>query len=404
MKRIVAIDTLRGFALLGILLMNIMYFAMPQLAYFNLTPYYSTEWYDRLTFTIVEVIANQKFMALFSILFGASVMLITSKMEEKDNPSLRYHYVRNFWLLLIGLAHSTFIWSGDVLALYAVSAFFLYPIRKLAARWHFILGLVIFLSAAPIYWLAGEILPFLDDDAIAELVEFWEPSEAEKQALIEQYRGPYQLANTYENPQDISDGVGIYYLTLLYNFFTRALGMMMMGMALFTWGILTASKSDIFYRRLVFIGLGIGLGLSVIGVILHEQYNWHALYSPFFGRIPNHVATPFTAFGYIGLIMLWSRTDLWRRLQDGLSDVGRMALTNYIVQSVIGTFIFYGWGLGLFGSVNRATQLLFVLGIWIFQIFFSVWWMARFRYGPLEWLWRSLSLWQIQSIRRETTD
>lgn len=336
MKRIVAIDTLRGFALLGILLMNIMYFAMPQLAYFNLTPYYSTEWYDRLTFALVEVIANQKFMALFSMLFGASVMLITSKMEEKGNNPLRYHYVRNFWLLLIGLAHSTFIWSGDVLALYAVSAFFLYPIRKLAARWQFILGLMIFLSAAPTYWLAGEIIPFLDNDAITELVEFWEPPEAEKQAIVEEYLGAYQFASAYENEntQDIGDGVGIYYLALLYNFFTRALGMMMMGMALFTWGVLTSSKSAVFYRRMVFIGLGVGLGLSIIGVILHEQYNWHVFYSPFFGRIPNHVATPFTAFGYIGLIMLWSRTDLWRRLQDGLSNVGRMALTNYIGRSM----------------------------------------------------------------------
>lgn len=398
-KRIIAIDTLRGFALLGILLMNIMFYAMPEIAYFNPTTLFGSAWYDRIAYALVHVIAENKFMAIFSMLFGASVILITKKMESKDINPARHHYTRNFWLLVIGLIHMNLIWSGDILALYAVSAFVLYPLRKLATRWQFVLGLGIFLSPVLVYWAAGEATAQLDDGSIVGLVEIWQPSQAMVQAKIDSYLGPYQLATTYESTDTQSLAAGIYYIALLYNFFTRALGMMLIGMALFSWGVVTASKSALFYRRMMVIGLSVGPLLSIIGLVLHERNSWDALYSPFAGQIWNHVATPFTAFGYVALVMLWSRTGLWGQLQDGLSNVGKMALTNYIGQSLIATFIFYGWGLGLFGSVNRAAQLLFVAAIWGFQIIFSSWWMTRFRYGPLEWLWRSLTYRRLQPIR-----
>ena len=176
--------------------------------------------------------------------------------------------------------------------------------------------------------------------------------------------------------------------------------MMLIGMALFSWGVVTADKSTTFYHRMLLIGLSVGPALSIIGLLLHAQNGWNALYSPFAGQIFNHVATLFTASGYVALIMLWSRTDRWRKLQDALANVGKMALTNYIGQSLIATFIFYGWGLGLFGGVNRAAQLLLVAAIWGFQIVFSSWWLARFRYGPLEWLWRSLALGRLQPLRK----
>lgn len=399
-KRIIAIDTLRGFALFGILLMNIMFYAMPQIAYFNPTTLFGAAWYDRLAYGLVHVVAENKFMALFSLLFGASVVLITNKTESKGSNPARYHYTRNFWLLVIGLIHMNLLWSGDVLALYAVSAFVLYPLRKLATRRQFVLGLVIFLSPVLVYWAAGAAAAQLDDASIAGLVDVWQPSAAMIQAKIDSYLGSYRLATSYESTDTQSLAAGFYYIALLYNFFTRALGMMLIGMALFSWGVVTAGKRPAFYRRLLLIGLSVGPVLSIIGLVLHEQNGWNALYSPFAGQIFNYVATPFTAFGYVALMMLWSRTDRWRNLQDGLANVGKMALTNYIGQSLIATFIFYGWGLGLFGSVNRAAQWLFVVAIWGLQIIFSSWWMTRFRYGPLEWLWRSLTYGRLQPLNK----
>ena len=118
------------------------------------------------------------------------------------------------------------------------------------------------------------------------------------------------------------------------------------------------------------------------------------------GRIPNLLATPLVVFGYVGLIMLWSRTPLWAGLQARLAATGRMALTNYIGQSLLGTFVFYGFGLGLFGSVNRIGQLGVVLLIWLLQLWLSPIWLRHFRYGPLEWAWRSLSHFRLQPLRR----
>lgn len=405
-QRIGAIDTLRGFALLGILLMNIMIFAMPSIAYYNPTAYSGDAWHDRLTYWTVHVLADQKFMALFSLLFGASVMLITSKMESTGTSPLRYHYVRNFWLLLIGMAHGLFIWYGDILTIYALTAFGLYPLRHIPARWQLGLGLAIFLLPTLGYTGAGGVVPATGAASIAQLTADWQPPETAIQKEIDRYLGPYQPAfvdgpMAPDPDETVGAAQGLYYLVLLFDFFARTLGMMLVGMALFKLGVLTANCSDTLYRRMLVIGLGVGVPLSVGGLVLHERNGWDVLYSPFVGQIPNQLATPFIAAGYIGLSMLWSRTNVLDWLQDGLSNVGKMALSNYIAQSLIATFIFYGYGLGLFGSVGRAAQLLVVVAIWGLQIAVSSWWMMRFRYGPLEWLWRSLSLFKPQPLRRE---
>ena len=218
-QRITAIDTLRGFALLGILLMNIMLYAMPQIAYFNPTAYFGTAWYDRLAYALVHVVAENKFMAIFSMLFGAGVVVITNRAESRGLNPVRYHYMRNFWLLVMGLIHMVLIWSGDVLTLYAVSGFVLYPLRKLATRRQFVLGLVIFLSPVLIYAVAGEATAQLDDEAIAGLVEVWQPSDAMLQAKVDSYRGSYRLATAYEATDTQSLAAAFYYIALLYNFF-----------------------------------------------------------------------------------------------------------------------------------------------------------------------------------------
>ena len=405
-QRIIAIDVLRGFALLGILLMNMSSFAMPGVAYSNPTTFGGNDVWNRLVFNLSHIFADQKMMALFSMLFGASVILVTSNLEKRGKSPLGFHYSRNFWLLVFGAIHSIFIWEGDILTIYAACAFVLYWLRKLPAKWQFGLGLFVFFVPSLLNVWINSTLPTMTPADMTYLESYWQPSDTAVSAEIAYYRSPYfdQLSDWWAEDTDttpITTAQELFELSALTEFFLRALGMMLVGMAFYTWGILTAKRSDAFYTKMAWIGFGVGLPMVLISLFQYEVHQWDAWYSLFNGRIPNHIATPFMASGYIALIMLWSRSKIWVNFRDKLAAVGRMALTNYIGQSLIGTFIFYGFGLGLFGMLNRVQQFGIILLIWTFQIFFSSWWLSRFQYGPLEWVWRVLSHRRWQPIQKK---
>jgi uncharacterized protein len=401
-SRIIAIDTLRGFALLGILLMNIVSFAMPEIAYLNPNAFGGDEWYNRLTHAVVYIIADQKFMALFSLLFGASIMLLLTKLREQGRKTARFHYIRNFWLLVFGIIHGIF-WFGDILFVYAICGFILFFLRNLTPRWQFTLGIVLFLSPALLYIAGNNAIEVLPPEDQAILADFWMPSDEVINAEIERYRAGYpeQVGPQGNLTTTSSTALETYLSILLYNFLIRALGMMLIGMAFYSWGIVTAKRSNTFYWRMTSIGFGVGVPLIIFGLWLHDRANWESSYSPMIGQIPNLLATPFVACAYVALIMLWSRSNLWQAFQQHLAAVGKMALTNYIMQTIIATTLFYGHGLGWFGTIDRFGLLLVILGIWSIQLLLSPLWIARFRYGPLEWLWRSLSYGAIQPIRKE---
>ncbi|MFK7802049.1 MAG: DUF418 domain-containing protein [Anaerolineae bacterium] len=401
MKRIVAIDNLRGFALLGILIMNIMSFGMPSIAYFNPAAFGGDDWVNRMTYAFVHIFADQKFMALFSMLFGASLMLLIKNLERKGTKVARFHYTRNFWLLIIGFLHGILIWDGDILTIYALCAFLLYFLRNVAPKWQFALGLIIFLLPAIGYIVGGTVVSEMPMAQVASLQAYWQPSMGEISAEIALYQGDYlpQLLARLISNTPSGSALDIYFVVFIFEFFTRAFGMMLIGMALYSWGVVTAQQSDYFYKRLLIIGLLVGVPLAGVGVWWNSSADWSAVQVMFMGRLPNLLATPLVAGAYIGLIMLWSRSSLWRNLQNRLAATGRMALTNYIMHSLIGTFIFYGFGLGLFGSLNRVMLLPIIVAIWLFQLWLSPFWLHYFRFGPLEWMWRSLSYWELQPLR-----
>ncbi|MEM7116642.1 MAG: DUF418 domain-containing protein [Chloroflexota bacterium] len=406
-KRIVAIDVLRGFALMGILLMNMSSFAMPSWAYSNPVAYGGDDIWNRLAFSFSHIFADQKMMALFSMLFGASVILVTRNMEKKGQSSFKFHYLRNFWLLIIGLLHSVLVWDGDILMIYAICSFVLYLLRKLSAKWQFGLGLFIFFVPAFYNVWANSALPSLQTADLQSLEVAWQPTDADIAEEITYYQGDYgnQVAwrlGTADSGTDntYTDGQAILDLGQTLEFFLRAFGMMLIGMAYYNWGVLTAKRSDDFYWKLAAVGFGLGLPLVLIGLFQFTANGWSATHSLFVGRNWNHLATPFIASGYIALVMLWSRSEFLNGLRDRLAAAGRMALTNYIGQSILGTFIFYGFGLGLFGSASRIQQWFFILLIWTIQLLFSKWWLSRYQYGPLEWLWRMLSRLQWQPLKK----
>jgi len=403
-ERIVAIDVLRGFAVLGILLINIRSYAMPDISLANPSEYGNEASHNRLAYNLTYVLAKQKFMAIFSMLFGASVLLFTDRLLQK-NQSPRAFFVRNWWLLVIGIAHLILIWSGDVLLVYAACSFPLYFLRKLPPRWHLSLGVVVFFIPILITGMVQKEMPNLDEDGQGLFYSLWHPDQSDLEANVERYRGDYQNQVVqrwnYETDFGSTRAQRLLTISLWGNYFARSLGMMLVGMALYRWGVFGAKLSARIYRGMVWFGFGVGIPLCLIGLEynLYNSWDWKLCY--FYGRIGNFLGTGPVAIGYIGLVMLWCQNSQFPKLKARLTEVGRTALSCYIGQSLIATFIFYGFGLGLYGSVDYLLQLVFVVGIWIVQIILVQFWMKHFKQGPLEWIWRCLTYFRLQSLRRD---
>jgi len=171
------------------------------------------------------------------------------------------------------------------------------------------------------------------------------------------------------------------------------MAMMLLGMALFKWKVLSAEQSSVFYTKMTLFGLAAGLILSAIGVVLNFRNEWSMEFSMFLGSEFNYVGSVGTALGYVGVVMLISQSNRFKTCKIVLSSVGRMAFSSYILMTLVGTLIFYGHGLGLFGSMERTYQLIITLAIWALILIISPLWLKRFRFGPLEGLWRRLTYW-----------
>jgi uncharacterized protein len=200
-------------------------------------------------------------------------------------------------------------------------------------------------------------------------------------------------------PVRVSSAIALQTFILLILEGWRVCGLMLIGMALFKMGVLSAARSLRFYANMVWIGYGAGLPLVIAGTANNFAAGWSFEYSMFYGSQWNYWGSIFVAMGHVGLVMLLCRSGLFERLKRVLAAFGRMALTNYLMQTVICTSIFYGHGLGLFGRVERWQQILFVLAIWAVQLIYSPLWLRRYRFGPAEWVWRSLTYGKRQPMR-----
>ena len=394
-QRIVAIDVLRGFALLGILIMNIQGFSMPWAAYFNPTVYGDLTGANRWVWIISHVFADQKFMTIFSLLFGAGIVLLAQRLDQRGQSAWKIHYRRTFWLLVFGLVHAYLLWSGDILVLYALCALVVYWFRRLRPSWLTLIGLFGLIVPSALIWAAGATLDNWPPEIYAEMAADWQPASTAVQAELDAYRGSWLAQMETRIPQSLE----MHTFALLFWGFWRAGGLMLIGMALFKWGILTAERSARFYMVMVLIGLIVGLSGASYGVIQNFAHNWEMTFSRFGpGYQFNYWGSLFVSGGYIGLVMMWSRWGGLARLQTALAAVGRMALSNYLLHTLIATMLFYGHGLGLFGSVERVGQILIVFAIWAIQLIWSPIWLRYFRFGPAEWLWRSLTYWKWQPM------
>jgi len=394
-ERILSLDVLRGFAVLGILLMNIQNFAMIEAAYINPMAYGDMTGANRWVWIFSHVFGDQKFISIFSILFGAGVILFTDKAEKKGRSGAALHYRRTLWLFVIGLAHAYLLWHGDILVTYALCAVTLFLFRKKSPKTLLILGLLV-LSLSSIFYLFGGLsIPSWPKEAYDSTMMSWMPPREMIDKELAAYQGGWLSQMEHRVPSSMK------FQTMIFLIYTgwRAGGLMLIGLALYKWGVLTAQRSLKFYTTTAALGLIVGLSIVIYGVIRNSAAGWTMDYSMFLGWQYNYWGSVLVAIGYIALIMLFCVSSSGLKIKNTFAAVGRMALSNYLLQTVLCTTIFYGHGFGLFGQVERVWQLVIIVCVWAIQLVVSPIWLGYFKFGPAEWLWRSLTYWKLQPMK-----
>lgn len=394
-ERIESIDVLRGVALLGILVMNVQAFAMPEAAYFNPTAYGDLTGANLYVWIAGRMFADQKFMTIFSILFGAGIVLMTARAETRGDAR-RVHYRRMRWLLVIGLLHGHLLWWGDILFLYAVCGMLVYPLRSLSPGRLIALGAVLLAVASALWVSIGLSFPYWPEELRTEIrAELSHPTPEKVDAELATYRGGWFELQLDRSARALASET---LLVIMWGVW-RAGGLMLIGMALFKRDVFSAKRSTRFYAALVALAAAVGLPLQVYGIWLDFALGW-PVWSVFVGAQFNYWPSIAVGLGYVGAVMLACRTPALRRFTRPFAAVGQTALTNYLLQTVICTSIFYGHGLGWFGAVDRIGQVGVTAGVWAVQLIASPLWLRRYRFGPVEWIWRSLTYRARQPMRR----
>jgi uncharacterized protein len=402
-ERLITLDVIRGIAVMGIFSVNVVGMAMIEAAYFYPPAYGFDGLANRIMWAANFILVDGKMRSLFSILFGASMLLVIERAEAVGRSPANTHFARMGALLLIGLIHFYAIWWGDILTLYALTGALAYLFWRLPAGAMLTIAVALFAwHAAPrIADVPGRIsayeAAFSDTAPEAAEVRRDELSRAipDAEAIARDkaaHASPIAHARTILSDQPF---LPLEHFGFLW---AETLALMLLGMWGYRSRFLAGGWSERAYRTSAVIGIGIGLaGFTALAV-------W-VMASGF--RIPetttafNSLSIPFRpvmALGYAALIIL-----LFRRpgaLRDRFAAVGRTAFTNYIGTSLIGMLVFFRTGLGLYGELSRAEAWLLVPVVWAIMLIWSKPWLDRFAYGPLEWVWRSLARWELQPMRR----
>lgn len=403
MGRIATIDTVRGVAVMGILFLNILAFALPEAAYISPRAYGLNGVADRVAYYAVLILFDGKLRGLFSFLFGASLLLVADRAEAAGRDPAAVHYARMGWLFVLGLAHAALLWRGDILAHYALIGSVAYAFRALGPGRLLAFGIAfaavdaLLMGSIPLAYLS--IRPSDGATAVQNLRDFRNAFGVPAPAVLAQelalYRGSYAGILAH-NLAEIVEGLGN---TLIIGFETIAY--MLFGMAALRSGMLDGRWSRRRLWRWAIGGMGIGLlGYGAIAVwIASRGLDVLAIVAG-----PIALATPVRAI----MIPGWAATIVLLAAGGGpiarrFAAAGRMALSNYLATSIVMCFLFYGWGLGQFGHWSRASLYLPVFAMCAAMLLWSPWWLARFRYGPFEWLWRSLARRQWQPMRSLST-
>ena len=346
--------------------MNAVHFKFGGGPYFNLSAGGSETTLDWAVGIFGEIFIDQKFMGLFSLLFGAGMILFIDRARSKGRRAVLLNLWRNGLLLVVGALHFL-LWEGDVLMAYALASVFLIALHRLP-NWALLsAGAAVFTLSVPCSLLAQHMA----DTTSASLAGVWAAGERSGDGAIE--------------------------VAVLLGFFLRALGLILIGAGLYRTGFMSGGLPARTYRLTAVAGLAVGLSLAVAGVVIVAVGDYSRDVA-FIGQVPNTVGTIPFSLGYMSLLILWNnRADGW--LKRRLRAVGRMALTNYLMQTVLGVVVLAVL-LGDVDPVNRSAVLGFVLAVWALQLWWSQAWLSRFLFGPAEWLWRLATYRSGQPLRR----
>ncbi len=418
--RIGMLDTTRGIAVLGILLMNITGFGLPY-AYDNPTVWGLESSADLTVWRVMSLFVEGTMRGLFTLLFGASALLFLSRHAARsaDLRPADLYFRRTLWLIVFGLINGyVLLWSGDVLAYYGVAGLLLFVFRNLPPRQLLLLATALMIlqttitvsewsdyreaqslaQAASARQAAG--MPMTDGDQEAlDAFEAWQnelrPARENLEASVANVRASYLSAFAALSGDT-------WYMQSEYFFrhgLVECLGMMLLGMALLKLGVLSGSCSTRVYLAMMIIGYAIGLTVNIAELRQVEAAQFapdtmlHSFVTYDLGRIP-------MTLGHLGAIALLCRARWFASAARVLAAVGQMALTNYLSQSLFCLLIFTGAGLAWYGQLARHELYYVVIAIWAVQLAWSPWWLRHFRYGPTEWLWRSLTYCRWQPLRR----
>jgi uncharacterized protein len=406
--RIGSLDVIRGVAVMGIILMNIVSFALPEAAYLNPTAYGGDGVADKVSWALSFLLIDNKIRGLFSMLFGASMLLVYERAQARNGQGALAHRRRMVWLMAFGLFHFFFIWSGDILFLYGACGLIGMTLLVLdvpSLRKVFIIllgvGFLLLTSSviAMIFLKQSALHPGADAATLSDyrtLLHAIGPDGAmEMKKEISLYHGDYSAIARHR----FVEGGGALF-ALILTFGPETIGLMGLGMLLLRNGFLTGDWTASAYAKTA-------IRCYIVGVVGLVPLLWLCIVSGFDPVTTVGIALawsmPFRLammMGHAALILLVIKQHQNATVMAWIAATGRTAFSNYIGTSIIMTVIFYGYGLGLYGQLSRWQIYMLVPPLWILMLAWSKPWLTHFNYGPLEWLWRSLSRGQRQTFRR----
>jgi uncharacterized protein len=416
-ERIDALDLIRGVALLGILFVNIQVFGDTFGSYMRITPEPEQGLAGAISFYFVQLFCESKFYPIFSMLFGVGLALQWMRARDKGRPYTAVGVRRMLALMAIGLVHALGIWYGDILFTYSICGLLTLPLLRCKPRTLILVAVIVLivstlLGAVLMSFMKGEAPPLADPAALAKvnmaappmtrLMEGFEHNavpggpedplwvQAETEAMRD---GPYSQAFLFRAMS--------WAMIILFEILGMGWGiwaMFLLGVALLKSGFFSRERAP-WHRRAALLGIGLGLPLMIAYALLLRGNNPRL--ELFSSIILHNVGSTAMSFGYIGVLTLLAHSTVLEGAKRAVMRVGRMGLTNYLLESLLATAIFYHWGLAMFAQTTRIERMGLVLGIYAVLLVASTLWLRVFQFGPMEWLWRSFTYLRFQPILRK---
>ncbi|MFN2233696.1 MAG: DUF418 domain-containing protein, partial [Anaerolineales bacterium] len=388
-ERIEFVDILRGFALLGVLLMN-----MHAYSGYSFDVTQISDSIDKTTVILLQFLMQAKFYSLFSFLFGWGMAIQLERAASRGTQFVSYYIRRTFILLGIGLIHAFLIWEGDILVVYALLAFLLILFRNRSSK-TILLFSAACLAFSIVLTLPGETMEMVRN-WYEQLTSFLRPNTTSFELYATgSYAEIFQIRK-----QEVISG-----LSYFPYWFGNIFSMFLLGLWVGKQGIFkNIDQHQSLLRNVLWVGLIIGLVFNGIVLKSNLQPSWLPIaYRRLATSGARTIGAPALMLFYVSAIILLLKKESWYSRLIHLAPVGKMALTNYLMQSVLCTLIFYGYGLKLYGEISPTVGLILSIFIFLGQMRFSAYWMNRYQFGPVEWIWRSLAYRKLQPIRHGQT-